>query len=264
MWRWLSSRRSGGAGVVAGPAKELVRAVEPIVPRPSQALTFGGGLVLLAAGSLAESSKRASASSATSSPSLHRDVAARRKLRRRRASDRRACLAKRALGAPGWCRSASFWRRGLRPLPQPRLEEAVLLVVQATLLLGFRRAFYRRSVLNPFALTWSWLAAVLATVMASIWLGFFAYRHVEYANTMWWTSPWTPMRPLPSRQRRGGRHRRGGGPRCRHPRRTERLHRSSAVRRRSRADRRTSPSSVASLALLGDKRFLFSPDRRGS
>ena len=31
-----------------------------------------------------------------------------------------------------------------------------------------------------------WIAAVLAVIGASIWLGFFAFKHVEYSSELWW------------------------------------------------------------------------------
>ncbi|KQQ81817.1 bifunctional lysylphosphatidylglycerol flippase/synthetase MprF [Aureimonas sp. Leaf324] len=251
-------------GVVAGPAKELFRAVEPIVPPAVAALTFGGGLVLLASGSLPSVASRIGvlgdmvplpfiemSQLAASFVGVALLIVARG-------------LAKRLWRA--WVVSLGLLLAGavfalFRGLDW---EEAVLLVIQATLLLGFRRAFYRRSVLNPFALTWSWLAAVLATVMASIWLGFFAYRHVEYANTMWWDFALDADAP---------RFLRASvvavaivaavGLDVAIHRRTEKLHRASAIPPEVAPIVAASPSTDAWLALLGDKRFLFSPDRRG-
>ncbi|RIY01910.1 bifunctional lysylphosphatidylglycerol flippase/synthetase MprF [Aureimonas flava] len=251
-------------GVVAGPAKELARAVEPIVPPAVAALTFGGGLVLLASGVLPSVATRIGilgdivplpfiemSQLAASFVGVALLIVARGLAKRLW----RAWVVSLALLLAGAVFALS---RGLD------WEEAVLLVIQATLLLGFRRAFYRRSVLNPFALTWSWLAAVLATVMASIWLGFFAYRHVEYANTMWWDFALDADAP---------RFLRASvvaiaivaavGLDVAIHRRTERIQRFSAIPPEVAPIVAGHPSTVAWLALLGDKRFLFSPDRRG-
>ncbi|WP_279482669.1 bifunctional lysylphosphatidylglycerol flippase/synthetase MprF [Aureimonas sp. SK2] len=251
-------------GVVTGPAKELVRAVEPIVPPAVAALTFGGGLVLLASGSLPTAEQRiGTLGDIVPLPFIEMSQLAASFVGVALLIVARG-LAKRLWRA--WVVSLGLLLAGavfavFRGLDW---EEAVLLVVQATLLLGFRRAFYRRSVLNPFALTWSWLAAVLATVMASIWLGFFAYRHVEYANTMWWDFALDADAP---------RFLRASvvavaivaavGLDVAIHRRTERLQRASAVPPEVPEIVATSPSTMSCLALLGDKRFLFSPDRRG-
>jgi phosphatidylglycerol lysyltransferase len=65
-------------------------------------------------------------------------------------------------------------------------EEAVALGGLLLVLLPARRAFYRRSALGAEALSPGWLVAVIAVVGASVWLGAFSFRHVEYANDLWW------------------------------------------------------------------------------
>lgn len=66
------------------------------------------------------------------------------------------------------------------------LEEALIaLIALAALYLG-RDAFDRRSALldEPFSL--SWLALIALFVTASIWLGSFSFRHIEYSGDLWW------------------------------------------------------------------------------
>ncbi len=63
-------------------------------------------------------------------------------------------------------------------------EEATLLVVLLLALLPFRRQFYRRSSLLDEPFTASWLVAVAAIVGASIWIGEFAFRHVEISGDL--------------------------------------------------------------------------------
>ena len=53
-------------------------------------------------------------------------------------------------------------------------------------LLPCRSAFYRRSALLSQHLAPSWLIAVLAVLVGTTWLGFFSFRHVDYANNLWW------------------------------------------------------------------------------
>jgi phosphatidylglycerol lysyltransferase len=64
-------------------------------------------------------------------------------------------------------------------------EEAGLLVALLLALLPFRRQFYRRSALLDEPLSAPWIAAVLAVIAASIWIGLFAYRHVDYSRDLW-------------------------------------------------------------------------------
>jgi phosphatidylglycerol lysyltransferase len=65
-------------------------------------------------------------------------------------------------------------------------EEALLLAMALLILLPTRRAFYRRSALTAQRFSPSWLLAILAVLLSVTWLGFFAYRHVEYGPQLWW------------------------------------------------------------------------------
>ncbi|MRG57190.1 bifunctional lysylphosphatidylglycerol flippase/synthetase MprF [Phyllobacterium sp. SYP-B3895] len=69
-------------------------------------------------------------------------------------------------------------------------EEALIVTLMAGTLLLFRDSFYRRPLNERFTLTWGWLASIGTTAFAVIWLGFFAYHHVEYANELWWEFAW--------------------------------------------------------------------------
>ncbi len=65
-------------------------------------------------------------------------------------------------------------------------HEAAVLALMLALFLPARGYFRRPSSLFNMPLSWSWAAMVLAVVFASTWLGFFAYRNVEYSDHMWW------------------------------------------------------------------------------
>ncbi|WP_224369126.1 bifunctional lysylphosphatidylglycerol flippase/synthetase MprF [Hyalangium versicolor] len=65
-------------------------------------------------------------------------------------------------------------------------EEAALLFAIALALAPFRSRFYRHTSLLAERLSLSWLLAVAAVVGASVWLGFFSYRHVDYSHELWW------------------------------------------------------------------------------
>jgi phosphatidylglycerol lysyltransferase len=65
-------------------------------------------------------------------------------------------------------------------------EEAALL---ALLLLAFapsRSAFDRRAAFFDGRLAPGWALAVVSVVAASVWLGLFSFKHVEYSHDLWW------------------------------------------------------------------------------
>lgn len=65
-------------------------------------------------------------------------------------------------------------------------EEASALLVIAALLQWTRGAFYRRTSFTAEILTPAWVATLAIAVGLSIWIGFFAYKHVDYQNELWW------------------------------------------------------------------------------
>ena len=65
-------------------------------------------------------------------------------------------------------------------------EEAAVLALVLGFLLPCHRHFYRKSSLFSAQFSVGWIAAVAAVILGSIWLGWFAYRHVEYSNDLWW------------------------------------------------------------------------------
>jgi phosphatidylglycerol lysyltransferase len=65
-------------------------------------------------------------------------------------------------------------------------EEALLLAAVLALLRASRGAFDRKAALFETRFSAAWTASVLAAVAASIWLGFFAFKHVEYSSDLWW------------------------------------------------------------------------------
>jgi len=65
-------------------------------------------------------------------------------------------------------------------------QAAFLLIVLAVLVLG-RRAFYRPAAILQQRFTPSWAASIAGVIIASIWIGFLAYRHVPYSHQLWWT-----------------------------------------------------------------------------
>ena len=64
-------------------------------------------------------------------------------------------------------------------------QQATDLAIVAALLAPCRTAFNRRSRLSE-PLRPSWLLLLTAVVAAMLWLGFFAYRDVDYNDELWW------------------------------------------------------------------------------
>jgi phosphatidylglycerol lysyltransferase len=67
------------------------------------------------------------------------------------------------------------------------LEEALALCVLAALLAPCHRAFARKTPLTRAVVGWPWLAAAAGVIGAVGWIGAIAYRHVEFADEMFWT-----------------------------------------------------------------------------
>lgn len=128
-------------------------------------------------------------------------------------------------------------------------------------LLFSRRSFYRLSFFSAPDLKWS--MAILAAVGAVIWWGFFAYRHVEYANDLWWTFAFDSAAPRFLRAAAGMSFAalliflllwlRPSRPAIAQPSAAE-----------VKALVAGSYASDAALALLGDKKFFMSQDRKSA
>lgn len=65
-------------------------------------------------------------------------------------------------------------------------EEAIVLGAILVVLWRARPAFDRRSALFDTRFSPGWIMAVGAAVSAALWLGLFAFKHVEYSRDLWW------------------------------------------------------------------------------
>ncbi len=66
------------------------------------------------------------------------------------------------------------------------VEEAAILTAVLIVLWRARPAFDRRGAFFDTRFSPGWIVAVVGALGASIWLGLFAFRHVEYRNELWW------------------------------------------------------------------------------
>lgn len=144
-------------------------------------------------------------------------------------------------------------------------EEAIFLVIMLALLLPCRKQFYRRASLLAEPFDPGWAAAVLLAVGATAWIAFFAHQHVEFTSEIWWRFAFQADAPRALRALvgvttaallfAGARLLRPAYPSA-HPPSAEELERARPIIDASR-------DTMAHLALLGDKSFLFGDDGRG-
>ena len=167
-------------------------------------------------------------------------------------------LARRERTAWGWATGALLVGALASLLKGLDWVEALLLLVAVGVLIAFRDAFYRQGA--PFRITWQWLAAAALLVGASVWLGLLAYRSVDYAGDLWWRFAWDGDA---SRFLRGSAvaavtllavgawslMRRPPAPGAPEP-----------IPDAVRTIATTHADTEAALGLLGDKRFLVSPE----
>jgi phosphatidylglycerol lysyltransferase len=64
--------------------------------------------------------------------------------------------------------------------------EAALLALLLLVLWRARPAFDRRAALFDTPFSPGWMVAIVGTLGASVWLGLFAFQHVEYSHELWW------------------------------------------------------------------------------
>lgn len=65
-------------------------------------------------------------------------------------------------------------------------EEVGLLLLVVLILWRARPAFDRRAAFFDTRFSVGWIAAIVGSVGASIWLGLFAFQHVDYSHELWW------------------------------------------------------------------------------
>ncbi len=143
-------------------------------------------------------------------------------------------------------------------------EQALMLVTLFAVLIVARGEFRRASKISVLALNANWWFAIAIVIAGSLWLVSFAYKHVEYADALWWqfaldgNAPrslraslalvlvvstlalarlFRPLSPAPATA-------------------------GAAELERALPLVKNSPDAAAQLALLGDKRLLFDAEDR--
>jgi phosphatidylglycerol lysyltransferase len=143
-------------------------------------------------------------------------------------------------------------------------EEAAALAIMLAALLPCRRHFYRKASLTRDWLSLAWVAAIVLVLLASVWLGFFSYKHVEYSDQLWWHFAFyggDAPRFLRATVGALGVALLFAVARLMRPARPEPATPTESDLDVVRAITARSPRTYANLALLGDKRFLFSDGR---
>jgi len=142
-------------------------------------------------------------------------------------------------------------------------EEAIILGLVLAALMPSRRYFYRKAPLLNQRFSPAWIAAICTVLICTVWLGLFAHKHQEYGHQLWWRFTFDGHAPRFLRATAGGtgvlllfaiaRLLHPSPPRPKLPDQDE-LETAARIVRSSR-------SATAQLALLGDKSFLFNPQR---
>ncbi len=143
-------------------------------------------------------------------------------------------------------------------------EEAIVLAFMLGVVVVSRSEFYRKSSLLDQRFTPGWIIAISVALAGTVWLGFFAFEHVEYSSELWWHFSLRGDAPRFLRASAGAvivvlviavarllRH-----PPARPVSPTPAVLDEAAVLVAA------APASQAWLALLGDKTLLFSPTRQ--
>ena len=65
-------------------------------------------------------------------------------------------------------------------------EESIVLMIMLIFLLPCRRYFYRKGSLISDRFGPGWTVAIALVFVSATWLGLFSYKHIEYSNDLWW------------------------------------------------------------------------------
>jgi phosphatidylglycerol lysyltransferase len=139
-------------------------------------------------------------------------------------------------------------------------EEALVLAIMLGALLPSRGFFYRRASFLEERFSAGWIAAIAAVLLGAMWLGLFSYRHLSFSQELWWEFAVRGDAPRFLRATVGMITLVVivGAVRLLRPAPPEPLAVGDEDRQKARSVVLASTDTTANLALLGDKRFLFS------
>jgi len=142
-------------------------------------------------------------------------------------------------------------------------EEASILALVFVLMMPNRRYFYRRASIFSERFTVGWTAAVAVVLGTSIWLGLFAFRHVDYSSQLWWQFSFHADAPRSMRAVIGalGLALAFAAARLLRPAPPGLASDEAEPPPEVVAVVQASPSAEANLALLGDKRFMLNESK---
>lgn len=186
-WRVISGRRwENRMGRLLSATEPAFRAVEPLAPLLLAVMVFGSGLWMSLSSLLPPITEAADAAE-TFFPLAFIEGSA---------------LLTSALGALLIVLSLGLVRRSLGALWLTMLamltgavislvqnvepEQATALIVGVLILMPFRRAFHRRSMLTHAALTPGWVVLLLAAILGVGFVMFFSHKSTPYAHELWW------------------------------------------------------------------------------
>ncbi len=166
----------------AAPAKAIFAAVRPWLPRVVAIAAFAVGAALVIDGTLPTPKRRLIGASLPLVETSHLIASL-------------GGVALLLIGQGLQKRSHSAWLLALTicvllPLPSWLRggHEAVWIasLIVAAVLWVSRREFYRQGALLDEAWSWPWVRNLGLVLVATLWLLFFAYSHVEYQHELWW------------------------------------------------------------------------------
>lgn len=184
----LSTLMALGAGLrrpvaaSAGPTKAVVAAIRPWLPRMVAVAAFTVGAALVIDGTLPTPKGRLAGASLPLVETSHLIASL-------------GGVALLLIGQGLQRRSHSAWMLALTVcalLPLPAWLRGghtavwIASLIVAAVLWASRHEFYRQSALLDEAWSWPWLRNLGLVLVATLWLLFFAYSHVEYQHELWW------------------------------------------------------------------------------
>lgn len=161
--------------------------IAPIIPQVSGALVFAAGCSLLVTGATPSIDRRlallrsALPLAVLEASHLASSVIGLGLLILARALFRRLAA---AYQLTFWLLIAGMVAAMLRGL---EVEQTLVLALVLTVLWLGRRAFYRPAEIMAQRFSPGWIVSLAIVVSTAVWIGFFAYRRVEYSHALWWT-----------------------------------------------------------------------------